>query len=128
MSLLPLAGLSLYAIYFGKAADKPLPVRIELDRRPIQAAHSRGAVVTDVVVIENLSDRSIPNLTADLNGQYFLYRSSPLGPGETLVLPQMIFKTKSNQTFNPKTYPVTEVTVTGRLPSGARGVTQVPFD
>lgn len=125
--LIPLTALSIYAAYFGRAADKPLPVRVTLDRRPVETVGGEGALVTDVVTIENLSETAIPNVTADLNGQYFLYRDSPLEVGETIVIPQNVFATKSNQRFVPGRYPITEVTVTGRLPSGARGVSEVAF-
>lgn len=126
--LLPLLAISIYAALFGRAADHDLPVRVKLDRRPVDAMGSQGAVLADVVVIENLARHEIPNVTIDLNGQYFLYQNSPLAVGETLVLPQTVFSTKSNQRFEPGLYPITEVTVTGRLPSGARGVAEVPFD
>ena len=120
--LVPLTALSLYATFFGRAADKPLPVRVTLDLRPLETVDGRGALMTAVVVIENLADHPIPNMTADLNGQYFLYRDSPLDVGQTIVVPQNVFATKSNQRFVPGRYAITEVNVTGRLPSGARGV------
>ena len=60
----------------------------------------------------------------NINGQYLLFRDSPLKPREELVLPQRIFTDKrSSARFNPSKYPVEEVTVTGQLPSGARGLT-----
>ena len=127
VSLLPLISLSVYAIFFGRAADRDLPVAVTLDRQPVTALGDRGTVLTDVVVIENLAGHEIPNLTVNLNGQYFLYQNSPLAVEETLVVPQQIFKTKANQVFVPGRYPIDEVTVTGRLPSGARGVAEVQF-
>lgn len=125
--LVPLTGLSLYAIFFGRAADRPLPVRILVDRVPIETVDGRAAVLTDVIRIENLADHVIPNVTADLNGQYFLYRDSPLAPGETITIPQNVFATKSNQRFTPGRYPIEVIHVTGRLPSGARGVAEAKF-
>ncbi|EMI19367.1 hypothetical protein RMSM_03703 [Rhodopirellula maiorica SM1] len=126
--LFPLAGLSLYATFYGRAASRSLPVEVSLDRRTVVAPNGQGGLLTDVVVIINTADHDIPNLTVNLNGQYFLYRDSPLQKGETLVLPQSIFMTKANQRFVPGRYPITEVTVTGRLPSNARGVTEVHFE
>ncbi len=112
---------------FGRAAEHTLPVNITLDRRFVETRDGTGAVLTDVVVVESLADFDIPNVTLDLNGQYFLYQDSPLKAGDTLVLPQQIFATKSNQRFTPGRYPIEDVTVTGKLPSGARGVTETPF-
>ncbi len=126
--LLPLVSLSLYAVLFGRAAEHKLPVEVKLDRRFVETRDGGGAVLTDVVVVESLADFEITNVTLDLNGQYFLYQDSPLQVGETLVLPQQIFATKANQRFVPGRYPIDDVTVTGRLPSGARGVTEVPFN
>ncbi|TWU66308.1 MULTISPECIES: hypothetical protein [Crateriforma] len=126
--LLPLCGLSLYAVLFGRAAQHTLDVNVQLDRRAVPAVGGGGAFLTEVVVIENQSDHDIPNLTVDLNGQYFLYQDAPLSQDDTLVVPQNIFATKSNQRFVPGRYPITDVTVTGRLPSGARGVTETLFD
>ncbi len=125
--LLPLTVLSVYAIVFGRAAQHGLDVDVRLERRLVTTANGSGAIPSHVVVIRNLSDQDIPNLTVDLNGQYFLYQNSPLGKDETLVVPQNIFATKANQRFSPGDYPITDVTVTGRLPSGARGVTEVLF-
>jgi len=127
VSLLPLVSLSVYAIFFGSAADRSLPVEVSLDKRAVSSLGDRGAVLTDVVIIDNLADHPIPNLTVNLNGQYFLYQDAPLDVAQSLVLPQQIFKTKANQVFVPGRYPIEAVTVTGRLPSGARGVAEVHF-
>ncbi len=125
--LVPLASLSLYAIWFGRAAEHSLPVAVQLERRLVTTRDGGGAVLADVVVIENLVDIQIPNITVDLNGQYFLYQDAPLEPHGVLVVPQQIFATKANQRFVPGRYPIENVTVTGRLPSGARGVTEIEF-
>ncbi len=120
--LIPLSGLSIYAIVAGGAYDKPLPVEVAIDVRPVELASGGGAVLAPVVVIRNLADFEIPRLTIDLNGQYFLHQDAPLRVGEELVLPQEIFSTKSNQRWKPGVYPITEINVTGQLPSRARGV------
>jgi hypothetical protein len=112
---------------FGRAAEHTLPVEITLDRRFVETRDGTGAALTEVVVVESLADFDITNVTLNLNGQYFLYQDAPLKARETLVLPQQIFATKSNQRFTPGRYPITDVTVTGKLPSGARGVTETPF-
>lgn len=120
--LIPLCGLSIYAIIAGGAYDKPLPVEVAIDVRPVELASGGGAVLAPVVVIRNLADFEIPRLTIDINGQYFLHQDAPLQVGEELVLPQEIFSTKSNQRWKPGAYPITEINVTGQLPSRARGV------
>lgn len=120
--LLPLAGLTLYAVVYGRASDHPLPVDVEVGKRPVELPSGQGAIWTDVVVLKNRAEFDIPNLTLDLNGQYFLHQHRPLEAGEELILPQQIFMTKSSQPWVPGRYPLTEVNVTGRLPSGARGV------
>lgn len=120
--LLPLLVLTLYAIFYGRASDQPLPVEVEVGKRPVELASGEGSILADVVVVRNKAEFDIPNLTLDLNGQYFLYQDRPLEAGEELVLPQQIFMTKSSQQWVPGRYPLTEVNVTGRLPSGARGV------
>jgi hypothetical protein len=105
--LIPLITLSAYATFFGKARD---------------------AILADVLVIENKTDHELPNLTVDINGQYFLHRQSPVRPGERLVFPQQIFATKSNQRWVPGRYPITEINVTAKLPSGRRGVKVIEYD
>ncbi len=120
--LLPLAALTAYAVWFGRAADVPLPVIVGIGREPVEAVGGRGAVLADVITVENRSSDELPNMTININGQYFLYRQSPLRVGERLVLPQSIFMTKSNQPWVPGRYPITEVNVTGKLPSGRRGI------
>lgn len=125
--LVPLFALSLYAIVFGKASEHGLPVEILIDRRPIPTIDGSAKLMDDVVVVRNEADFAIPNITMNLNGQYFLYQDQPLAVGETLVLRQAAFATKSNQRWVPGRYAITDVTVTGKLPSGARGVKEVAF-
>lgn len=125
--LFPLITLSAYAVFFGKASEHKLPVEILIDRRPLPTIDGRGRVLDDVVVIQSQVDFDIPNVTVNLNGQYFLYQDSPLAAGEELVVRQAAFATKSSQFWVPGRYPLNEITVTGKLPSGARGVTEVQF-
>ena len=126
--ILPLTALSIYAAVFGRAIQNTLDVKVTLERQLVPTVNGVGAIPTDVVRIENQTGHDVPNLTVDLNGQYFMYQDSPLADGETITLPQNIFATKSNQRFVPGRYRIEDVTVTGRLPSGARGVIEVPFD
>ena len=122
-------GLSVYAMFPESVGGPSLPVELLLDRQPVEAANGSGAIVTEVVVIKNLSDHVIPKLTLDINGQYLLFRESPLGKRQTLVIPQRVFTDKrSSQRFNPTKYPVEDVTVTGQLPNGARGVSKFEFE
>jgi len=125
---MPLAGLSIYASFFGRASDTDLPVTIGFGVEPVKTLGGQGAVLTDVIWLESQYDSELPNVTIDLNGQYFLYRQSPLAPGERLVLPQQIFSTKSNQRWVPGRYPITEVNVTAKLPSGRRAVKTIVYD
>ena len=126
--LIPLITLSAYATFFGKARDATLDVDVVIGKEPVEAIGGQGAILADVLVIENKTDQDLPNLTIDINGQYFLHRQSPIGPGERLVLPQQIFATKSNQRWVPGRYPITEINVTAKLPSGRRGVKVVEYD
>lgn len=123
------AGLGVYALFPESVGGPSLPVRVMLDRQPVETADGSGAVVTEVVVVTNLTDHPIPKLSVDVNGQYLLFRDSPLKIKETLVLPLRVFTDKrSSQRFNPDKYDVEDVVVTGQLPSGARGVTQFLFE
>lgn len=123
------AGLGVYALFPESVGGPSLPVRVMLDRQPVETADGSGAVVTEVVVVTNLTDHPIPKLSVDVNGQYLLFRDSPLKIQETLVLPLRVFTDKrSSQRFNPDKYDVEDVVVTGQLPSGARGVTQFLFE
>lgn len=126
--LAPLITLSGYAMFYGKASDAPLDVAVTIGKEAVEAIGGQGAMLADVVVIENLTDHELPNLTVNLNGQYFLYRDSPVMPGERLVFPQSIFATKSNQRWVPGRYALTKINVTAKLPSGKRGVKIVKFE
>ena len=125
--LFPLITLSVYAVVFGKASEHPLPVRVLIDRRPLPTQDGSAQLLEAVVVIESQVDFDIPNVTVNLNGQYFLYQDKPLTARETLLVRQAAFATKSNQRWVPGRYRLTEITVTGKLPSGARGVTEVQY-
>lgn len=120
--LIPLVALSGYAALFGKARDAPLEVEVSVVKEPVEVVGGQAAILTDAIVIQNLTDYELPNLTIDLNGQYFLHRQSALAPRERLVFPQQIFATKSNQRWVPGRYPITKISVTAKLPSGRRGV------
>lgn len=122
MTILVVSTLSM-----GRAVDKPLPVDVAVGKRPVPVPGGGGAMMTDVVILSNQSGDSIPNLDISINSQYFLYRDAPLAQGEELVLPQSIFSTKSSQRYDPERYPLTSITVTGRLPSGSRGVIEKAF-
>ena len=79
-------------------------------------------------MVRNLADHPIPRLSIDINGQYLLFRDSPLNVAEELVLPQQVFTDKrSSYRFDPSQYDVEDIVVTGQLPSGARGVTKFEF-
>jgi hypothetical protein len=123
----PLIGLTVYATFFGRASDADLPVDVGVGVEPIETVGGQGAILTEVIWLKNNFDRDLPNLTIDLNGQYYLYRQSPLKPGERLVLPQQIFSTKSNQRWVPGRYPITEINVTAKLPSGRRAVKTIEY-
>ena len=121
-------GLTVYSLFPESVGGPPLPVDVQLDSQPVETTSGMGAVLTEVVVVRNLSDHEIPKLTLEINGQYLLYQDPPLAVGESLVLPQRVFTDKrSSQRFNPSKYPVKDVIVTGQLPSGARGMTKFEF-
>ncbi len=122
------AGLSVYAMFPDSVGGPPLPVSVSLDRQTVSTTGGQGAVLTEVVVVENKADHELKRISIEINGQYLLFQNSPLAIGEKLVLPQRIFTDKrSSQRFNPAKYAVEDVVVTGQLPSGARGVTKFDF-
>lgn len=121
-------GLSVYAIFPESVGGPELPVLVIVDKLPVVTTGGKGAVITDVVVIENLSDHEIPKLTLDINGQYLYLQNSPMQPRETLQFPQRMFTDKrSSARFEPSKYTVEDIVVTGQLPSGARGVSTFEF-
>jgi hypothetical protein len=123
------AGLCVYATFPASVGGPELPVKVELDRRPVETSGGEGALLTEVVVVKNLTDHEIPRFSIEVNGQYLLFRDSPLGRDEELVLPLRVFTDKrSSQRYDPKKYPPTEIVVTGQLPSGARGLRHFHFD
>lgn len=123
------AGLAVYAMFPESVGGPSLPVQVTLDRRLVETVGGRGAVVTDVVVVKNLADHSIPRLSLDINGQYLLFRDTPLAVSEEFVVPQQVFTDKrSSQRFDPTRYAVDDVVATGQLPSGARGVSTFEFE
>ena len=122
-------GLSVYAMFPASVGGPSLPVNVELDVQAVAVETGGGAVMTEGLVIKNLKDHPIGRLSIEINGQYLLFRESPLQGLETLVLPQRIFTDKrSSARLDPIKYPVQEVVVTGQLPSGARGLSQFEFD
>ena len=121
-------GLSVYAIFPESVGGPPLPVQVSLDLQPIETTGGQGALMTEVVVVENISADPIERLSIEINGQYLLFQKSPLPPGDKLVLPQQVFTDKrSSQRFNAVKYDVEDIVVTGQLPSGARGVSKFEF-
>jgi hypothetical protein len=128
LALMVAVGLSVYAVFPESVGGPELPVAVSLGRQPVETADGAGALMTEVILFQNLADYAIPKFSIEINGQYLLFRDAPLNANETLVLPQRVFADKrSSHRFNPVKYPVEEVTLTGQLPSGARGVTQFMF-
>lgn len=121
-------GLIVYSLFPNSVGGPPLPVKVELDYRMVEAMGGRGPVATEVVIVKNLESFEIPRLSIEINGQYLLFREAPLMSEEELVLPQDVFTDKrSSQRFNPRKYDVEDVVVTGQLPSGSRGVIKFDF-
>ena len=130
LSLLAMAacGLGVYSLFPESVGGPALPVTIGLDHQPVETVDG-AAVLTPVVIVSNPNPFDIPKLTLEINGQYLLFRDSPLESEESLVLPQKVFTDKrSSQRFNPDRYSVQDVVVTGQLPGGARGVSKFEFE
>jgi hypothetical protein len=129
LASMAIIGLSVYAL-FPKSINGPaLPVNVTLDRQVVETKAGGGGTLTDVVVLQNLSEAEIPRLGIEVNGQYLLHRESPLSQAEPLVLPLQVFTDKrSSQRYNFVKYPPKEVIVTGQLPSGARGISKFEFE
>ena len=83
-------GLSVYAIFPESVGGPPLPVNVTVGEQPVELSSGGIAKLTQVVVIENLSDNEIPRLGIEINGQYLLHRDSPLPVREPLVLLSLI--------------------------------------
>lgn len=129
LAAMVLTGLTVYSMFPQSVGGPPLPVDVSLDQRPVEMVGGQGLRVAEVVVVKNLADHPIPRLSLDINGQYLLFRQSPLAVAEELVVPQQVFTDKrSSQRFDPSRYEVEDVVATGQLPSGARGVTKFEFD
>lgn len=127
--LMVAAGLSVYALFPERVGGPPLPVTVELGKGVMPTADGAGKMLTEVIVLTNLTDDPIPRFSIEINDQYLLFRDAPLAAKERLELPQRVFTDKrSNHRFNPIKYPVEAVTLTGQLPSGARGVTRFDFE
>ena len=128
LTLMVAAGLSVYAIFPESVGGPSLPVGVELGQGPVPTADGTGEVMTEGIILENLTNHPIPRFSIEINGQYLLIRDAPLGVNERLKLPQRVFTDKrSSHRFNPVKYPVEEVTLSGQLPSGARGMTRFLF-
>jgi hypothetical protein len=128
LALMVIAGLSVYATFPDSVGGPPLPVEVELAMGPMPTADGAGSLLTETIVLTNLAEHPIPKFSIEINGQYLLFREAPLGEYQRLELPQRVFTDKrSNHRFNPVKYPVEEVTLTGQLLSGARGVTRFIF-
>jgi hypothetical protein len=122
------AGLSVYAMFPASVEGPALPVAVKLDRRPMPTTGGGGAIVTDVVVVENLADHELKRVSIELNGHYLMFQNSPLAAGQNLVLPQAVFTAKrSSHRFDPDRYQIEDIVVTAQLPSGARGVSKFEF-
>ncbi len=125
--LVPLSILTVYAVVNGKATEKTLPVIVNIDHRPMQVPDGQAPKLEEVISIENEADFAISSLYVDLNGQFFMYVDQPLAVGETLVLPQAWFVNRSGQRWVPGNFRINTITVMGKLPSGARGVSEFDY-
>ncbi len=121
-------GLIVYSLFPASVGGPSLPVEVSLDYRMVDSVNGQGPVATEVVIVKNKEPFEIPRLSIEINGQYLLFRDSPLLAHEELILPQQVFTDKrSSQRFNPRKYEVEDVVVTGQLPSGSRGVIKIDY-
>ena len=96
------AGISVYAMFPASVGGPPLPVAVSLDRQPMETTGGQGAMLAEVVVVENKADCELRRISIEINGQYLLFQNSPLTVGAKLVFPQSIFTDKKKQpTFQP---------------------------
>ena len=129
LAVMALVGIGVYAIFPDSVGGPPLPVKVTVGQQPVELSEGGIAKLTEVVVIENLSENEISRLGIEINGQYLLHRKSPLPVGEPLVLPQRVFTDKrSSQRYRPDKYPAKEIVVMGQLPSGSRGMSKFEFE
>ena len=129
LAAMVVSGLSVYALFPESVGGPPLPVSASVEMLPVETVSGVGAMMTEVVVVENLTDDEIGKLTIDINGQYLYLQNSPLAPRERLVMPQRTFTDKrSSARYDPIKYPVEDIVVTGQLPSGSRGVSKFEFE
>lgn len=129
LAAMVVCGLSVYALFPESVGGPPLPVLATIEMQPVETVSGVGAMVTEVVVVENLTDDEIGKLTIDINGQYLYLQNSPLAPREKLVMPLRTFTDKRSSTrYDPIKYPVQDITLTGQLPSGSRGVSKFEFE
>ncbi|MEO1617329.1 MAG: hypothetical protein AAFV88_15875 [Planctomycetota bacterium] len=121
-------GLGVYSFFPESIGGAPLPVSVTLGKAPVPSAIGNMAVLTEVVQVTNESDDEIRNLMIKVNGHYWMTQASPLSAGETLILPQEVFTDKrSSRRFAPAIQVVTDVTVSGQLPSKSRGISKFTF-
>ncbi|MEM6468998.1 MAG: hypothetical protein AAF802_05465 [Planctomycetota bacterium] len=121
-------GLGVYSVFPESIGGPDLPVHVTLGKSAVPSAVGKISVLTDVVEVTNTSEGQIGNLMIKLNGHYIMTQARPLASGETLTLPQEVFTDKrSSRRFDPKLQSVTEVTVSGQLPSKSRGISQFEF-
>ena len=121
-------GAGTYAMFPEAVGGPPLPVDVQLGRDILPGSSSDRPTVGEIVWLTNRSDAPIAHVTLILNKHYRLDRASPLGPGETWTLPQVLFTNKrSSQRFAPDIHEVHKIVVNGQLPDARRGVSVFEF-
>jgi hypothetical protein len=129
LSAMVVGGLSVYSLFPEQVGGPPLPVNVRVEVQPVETTSGVGALMTEVVVVENLINDPIRKLSIDINGQYLYIQNSPLAANEVLVMPQRAFTDKRSHTrFDPVKYPVEDIVVTGQLPNSSRGVSKFEFE
>lgn len=129
LSAMVIGGLSVYSLFPEQVGGPPLPVNVRVELQPVETTSGVGALMTEVVVVENLIDDEIRKLSIDINGQYLYIQNSPLAANEVLVMPQRAFTDKRSHTrFDPVKYPIEDIVVAGQLPNSSRGVSKFEFD
>ena len=122
-------GLGVYSLFPDSIGGPPLPVTVSLEEAPVETTAGNIAMLTQVVSVTSDFDQPIKNLAIELNGDYVMMQSSPLAPGEKLVLPLSVFTAKrSSRRFDPQRQAVEDVIVRGQLPNNARGVSKFEFE
>ncbi len=133
MCTVPIITISVLWIVLPPVYEQELEASVRLEGIPRkefydQKLRDRPKTGGGLMVVKNEGEKEWTNIIIRINRSYMAYEKDfPLAPGEERVFELDRFQTRTSNRLNLRYYPIRNIEVYARLPSGARATYEVDY-